>query len=441
VKELNKDFYIGGTFMYSINKIGAKKLLDYIDKNGINHGIDYQIKITNELLCYECQPQIVFSEWNENGKKIDSDIQNICDSIDFSGVTFEECENSNSYKNELTPINTSFFHRGRLGNLFFVNMCLHFISKKNNLYCGYQFYEEIKQLGVELYIGEKTYDATSTIPLLDTNFFDFITGDCINKNISIVNNMWCQTPEFARYLRSYFDEEKNKYNIITNNLYKERYNNNNDVFIHIRLGDIANENFCQKIDYYNKVLSNIDFDNGYISSDSIDSYICKILIIKYNLKIIDYDEVNTIMFGSTCKHIVLSNGTFSWLIGFLAYYSTVYYPKIIHKWHGDIFIFDSWNEIEYDETDKFDAYNDLFKKHFTLIPGLDVIGCDLYMRNVSLEEKLLIAFENPDCIGFNTLGFFKDDVTKLQPSGYFSQIHESLSCIIYVDDTEISISI
>lgn len=118
MKNLNKDLYVGGTFMYSINKVGAKKLLEYIDKNGINHGIDYQIKITNGLLCYECQPQIVFSDWNENGKKIDSDIQNVYDSIDFSVVAFEECENSNSYKNELTPINTSFFHRGRLGNLF-----------------------------------------------------------------------------------------------------------------------------------------------------------------------------------------------------------------------------------------------------------------------------------------------------------------------------------
>lgn len=418
IVNLNKDFYIGGTFLYSINKTGAKKMLEYIYQNGINHGIDYQIKITDELQCYECQPQIVFSDWNENDKKIDSDIQNTFDSIDFSKVTFEECENS---KNKLTHINTSFFHRGRLGNLFFVNMCLHFISKKNNLYCGYQFYEEIKQLGVELFIGEKTYDEISTIPLSDTNFFDFITGDCINKNISIVNNMWCQTPKFARYLRSYFDEEKNKNNIINNNLYKERYNNNNDVFIHIRLGDIIDRDFCQKIEYYDKALSNIIFDNGYISSDSIDSYICRILIIKYNLKIIDYDEVNTIMFGSTCKHIVLSNGTFSWLIGFLSYYSTVYYPKIIHKWHGDIFIFDSWNEIEYDETDKLDAYNDLFNQHFIFIPGLDVIGSDLYMRNGSLEEKLLIAMEDVECVCFNTLGFFKDDITKLQPSEYFKE--------------------
>lgn len=86
IVDLNKDFYIGGTFLYSINKTGAKKMMEYIYRNGINHGIDYQIKITDELQCYECQPQIVFSDWNENGKKIDSDIQNAFDAIDFSKI-------------------------------------------------------------------------------------------------------------------------------------------------------------------------------------------------------------------------------------------------------------------------------------------------------------------------------------------------------------------
>lgn len=88
VKELNKDIYIGGYFAYSINKVGAKKILDYIDQNGINHGIDYLNKIldNNILHSYECQPQIVFSDWNENGKKIDSDIQNAFDAIDFSKI-------------------------------------------------------------------------------------------------------------------------------------------------------------------------------------------------------------------------------------------------------------------------------------------------------------------------------------------------------------------
>jgi hypothetical protein len=50
--------------------------------------------------------------------------------------------------------------------------------------------------------------------------------------------MWCQTCEFSHYLKSYFDEDEQKNNIIKNNIYKERYNTNNDVFVHIRLGDI-----------------------------------------------------------------------------------------------------------------------------------------------------------------------------------------------------------
>lgn len=102
VTELNKDLYIGGYFAYSINKTGAKKLLEYIDQNGINHGIDYLNKIldNNILHSYECQPQIVFSDWNENGKKIDSDIQNVYDSIDFSGVVDDlDADNDKNYNN------------------------------------------------------------------------------------------------------------------------------------------------------------------------------------------------------------------------------------------------------------------------------------------------------------------------------------------------------
>ena len=87
ITKLEKQNYIGGTFMYSINKIGAKKLIDYISKNGIKHGIDYVIKIAPNLESYEAKPQIVFSEWNENGKAIDSDIQNISNSFDFTNYT------------------------------------------------------------------------------------------------------------------------------------------------------------------------------------------------------------------------------------------------------------------------------------------------------------------------------------------------------------------
>ena len=84
--------YVGGTFAYSINRSGAKKMIDYIEKNGIKHGIDYLFKIIPELECYESRPQLCFSEWNENGKEIDSDIQNMGNSFDFQKILLDKYE-------------------------------------------------------------------------------------------------------------------------------------------------------------------------------------------------------------------------------------------------------------------------------------------------------------------------------------------------------------
>jgi GR25 family glycosyltransferase involved in LPS biosynthesis len=85
VVPLNKDLYIGGTFAYSINKIGAKKLVDYIETKGIKHGIDYLMKIAPGLAIAELQPQLVFSDWNEAGQSgVDTDIQNNYQALDFT---------------------------------------------------------------------------------------------------------------------------------------------------------------------------------------------------------------------------------------------------------------------------------------------------------------------------------------------------------------------
>jgi GR25 family glycosyltransferase involved in LPS biosynthesis len=83
---LNKDLYIGGFFAYSINKTGAQKMVDYIKVNGIKHGIDYLVKIMPELLVKELQPHIVFSEWCEAGKIIDTDIQTNYNALDCTSI-------------------------------------------------------------------------------------------------------------------------------------------------------------------------------------------------------------------------------------------------------------------------------------------------------------------------------------------------------------------
>jgi GR25 family glycosyltransferase involved in LPS biosynthesis len=87
ISPLRYDLYIGGTFSYSINKAGAKILVDYIANNGIKHGIDYVVKICSELKCKELRPQMVFSEWYEiPGQIVDTDIQTDIERIDFSSL-------------------------------------------------------------------------------------------------------------------------------------------------------------------------------------------------------------------------------------------------------------------------------------------------------------------------------------------------------------------
>ena len=87
VYPLTYDIYVGGTFGYSINKTGAKILVDYISANGIKHGIDYVVKICRELKCTEVRPQLVFSEWYETpGQVVDTDIQKNYESVNFSSL-------------------------------------------------------------------------------------------------------------------------------------------------------------------------------------------------------------------------------------------------------------------------------------------------------------------------------------------------------------------
>jgi hypothetical protein len=46
----------------------------------------------------------------------------------------------------------------------------------------------------------------------------------------------------------------------------------------------------------------------------------------FGLELFQKDEVETLMFASTCHHLVLSFGTFSWMMGALGFQSNVYVP-------------------------------------------------------------------------------------------------------------------
>jgi hypothetical protein len=178
------------------------------------------------------------------------------------------------------------------------------------------------------------------------NYLHILDNNYEPSNIIITNENWFQSNPFCLKLKNYFYEKEKKELIKKTNIFRNRYGKNNDLFIHVRLGDISDKTQFL-FPYYEKMLKSINFDKAYISSDSIHSSLCKKLIFDYKLEILDLDDIKTIMFGSTCNNIIMSGGSFSWLIGFLAFDSElIYYPdyeRFENKWFGNIFNFENWN--------------------------------------------------------------------------------------------------
>lgn len=235
-------------------------------------------------------------------------------------------------------------NNGRLCNQIIRNIATSFIAQKHNLKVSYSSYDQIKQLGIELFSGDKTY--TNTIKLNRENFFTLLNDASLQSNID-PNKCYFQTTEISKYIYSYLNNGNIKEKIIVSNKFSNRYNNNNDIFIHIRLGDAVKYN--SGIKYYDYAIQKIKetnkIDNIYICSDSPQHNLVKQLVLKHNCIVKLLNPVDTIMFGSTCKYVILSHGSFSAIIGWLSYFSSVYYKKIDKKWHGDLFCIDKFKMI------------------------------------------------------------------------------------------------
>ena len=236
---------------------------------------------------------------------------------------------------------------GRLCNQIFRNFAVSKIAEKHDLHVDYSNIDLINQLGINFYIGNNTYN--ETIILNDNNYFDILFGPKIYCNIN-ANKSYFQTKEISNMIYNHLQNDIIKQHIINSNQFKDRYNNNNDLFIHIRLTDVKHLN--PGINYYLNTISKInkltDINNIYISSDDIYNELIKTIIIKNpTIILLNHDEIKTIQFGSTCKNIILSHGSFSAIIGYLAFNSQVYYPAYEENkiWYGDIFSINGWNNI------------------------------------------------------------------------------------------------
>jgi hypothetical protein len=232
---------------------------------------------------------------------------------------------------------------GRTGNQIIRTLALSLIAEKHNLKVEYYNKDLFNKLGFKLFSGLNSYNSIQQ--LTDDNYFAIYNSNDLNYDLDPNSNFF-QTKEITNMIYNYLHKDEIRSDIIKNNEFEKRYNNNNDLFVHIRLTDVAH--FNPGIMYYINAIKNIEFDNLYISTDDKNNYmVIKLMQLFPSSQLIEFDETKTIQFGSTCKNIILSHGTFSASIGYLAFFSNIYYPEYeLNKiWYGDIFSIDNWNKL------------------------------------------------------------------------------------------------
>ena len=202
---LTKEIYVGGTFGYIITRNGAKKILDYIKTTGIKHGIDYVMKIADNLNNYQVKSHLVLSDWvSDPSENIDSDIQK-----DYS------CFDFNNYKpQDLSPL---IFFEG----LDSYGDDIHFIQNKSkseliNISNTIQSCNGVNTLGF--------FKSKINFPLKKSNYFKKGDGIYINKYIlearPMIKIAFCDW-----WVDEYGGGEFDEYNNYFTNLLKEHYKN------------------------------------------------------------------------------------------------------------------------------------------------------------------------------------------------------------------------
>jgi hypothetical protein len=77
------EHFLGGTFAYVLTRVGARKLLEIVDRDGIQTGIDWlPLRHNAEMVALEISPALVSAQLAWPGQSGDSDIQHEFASLD-----------------------------------------------------------------------------------------------------------------------------------------------------------------------------------------------------------------------------------------------------------------------------------------------------------------------------------------------------------------------
>jgi hypothetical protein len=244
-------------------------------------------------------------------------------------------------------MSVSINYSGRLGNNLFQYVAAYIFAKKFNLKISSGVVEN--KFDLPLLTGEET--GGPIIDVDDSNFMRLLESESI-------------TPAHYRFVGYYQNRDfilKNRDEI--KSLFNLTFTDtpNDQVFVAYRIGDINGERQMLPIEYYREALQNIRCHDGYITSDTPDHPNVLQLANEFNLKIYNESPLETIDFAKNFNNLVLSEGSFSWWIGFLSNAENIYYNERPRFWHGDIFVLPEWKGLKYDWCPTCVGHNNMLK--------------------------------------------------------------------------------
>jgi hypothetical protein len=230
-------------------------------------------------------------------------------------------------------------YQGRLGNNIIQYLAGYIFAKKHNFklstppssYSGnFGGFFKFKE-----FHGERVGD--SLVVVNDENFLKLLESDSLGNNHYHFDGFF-QTKQFL---------EKYKTDLL--DIFTLHYENtpHDFVFVHYRIGDIIDDRRMLPLEYYKEALDKIKPKGGYISSENINHHFCTQLITEYKLTPYQSDPLSTINFAKNFNNIILSEGTFSWLMGFLSNSEKIYCNSRDYRWCGDINM-SNWNNLSWD---------------------------------------------------------------------------------------------
>tara|TARA_A100001015_G_scaffold285710_1_gene353565 strand:- start:1113 stop:1946 length:834 start_codon:yes stop_codon:yes gene_type:complete len=253
---------------------------------------------------------------------------------------------------------------GRLGNQFMRNFIIYYLVKKYNFKISAKYSDEDKFIALGLpFVNQDNNIKCDKEEILSINALESIKKLTKLSDIKLnwgtkyylSGRSYFQSRKYAKFILHQFNKKNNIMikGYCKKNKYKKRFQRNNDLFIHVRSGNFFRKNppTIPKIDYYDYILEKLkdQYENIYVCSDDPNDSIVRSLVTNYGAKVpeINNNMIDTILFGSTCKHVVLSSGSFSFMIGLFSYFSeNVFYSinagkfgkKLNKKWHPDYYM-------------------------------------------------------------------------------------------------------